>query len=131
MRLKRGCGAQVVRLAPLAQGEPVAGQALGRKRQEAYNRVVYCRCRVLGRAAIRPGLTFVAREKSVHPLLGVFGMVGGLELIIVMLVMMLLFGHRLPSVMRSLGQGITEFKKGIRDDQANPDKSITHDKDEH
>ena len=58
-------------------------------------------------------------------------MVGGLELIIVMLVMMLLFGHRLPSVMRSLGQGITEFKKGIKDDQTNPDKSITHDKDEH
>ena len=26
---------------------------------------------------------------------------------------LLLFGNRLPSVMRSLGQGVTEFKKGI------------------
>ena len=29
------------------------------------------------------------------------------------LVVLLLFGNRMPSVMRSLGQGITEFKKGI------------------
>lgn len=28
-------------------------------------------------------------------------------------VMLLLFGNRLPSVMRSLGEGITEFKKGM------------------
>jgi Sec-independent protein translocase protein TatA len=27
---------------------------------------------------------------------------------------LLLFGNRLPSVMRSLGVGITEFKKGIK-----------------
>lgn len=28
-------------------------------------------------------------------------------------VMLLLFGNRLPSVMRDLGKGITEFKKGM------------------
>jgi sec-independent protein translocase protein TatA len=28
-------------------------------------------------------------------------------------IVLLLFGNRLPSVMRSLGQGVTEFKKGL------------------
>lgn len=31
------------------------------------------------------------------------------------LVAFMLFGNRLPSVMRSLGQSITEFKKGFDD----------------
>ena len=43
-----------------------------------------------------------------------FGMPGGWELIVVLVVVLLLFGNRLPSVMRSLGIGITEFKKGIQ-----------------
>ncbi len=29
-------------------------------------------------------------------------------------VLLLLFGNRLPSVMRSLGQGVVEFKKGLQ-----------------
>ncbi len=49
-------------------------------------------------------------------LLGVFfGMPGWVELLIVGGIALLLFGHRLPGVMRSLGKGITEFKKGIND----------------
>lgn len=35
------------------------------------------------------------------------------ELIIIALVILVLFGHRLPSVMRSLGRGVTEFKRGV------------------
>jgi sec-independent protein translocase protein TatA len=38
---------------------------------------------------------------------------GGPELIIVAFVALLLFGNRLPSVMRSLGKSVTEFKKGV------------------
>ena len=34
-------------------------------------------------------------------------------MIVVGLIALLLFGNRLPSVMRSLGQGVTEFKKGL------------------
>jgi sec-independent protein translocase protein TatA len=53
-----------------------------------------------------------------------FGM-GPLELTAVALVVLLLFGNRLPSVMRSLGVGITEFKKGIRGEGVtDPDASI-------
>ncbi|GIW88021.1 MAG: Sec-independent protein translocase protein TatA [Isosphaeraceae bacterium] len=37
----------------------------------------------------------------------------GPELLIVALVVLLIFGNRLPSVMRSLGRSVTEFKKGI------------------
>jgi sec-independent protein translocase protein TatA len=46
--------------------------------------------------------------------LAIFGAPGWPELMIVGLVVLLLFGNRLPSVMRSLGIGITEFKKGIK-----------------
>lgn len=47
-------------------------------------------------------------------LLGYFGMPGPLELLIVGIVVLLLFGNRLPSVMRSMGRGIVEFKKGVQ-----------------
>jgi sec-independent protein translocase protein TatA len=43
-------------------------------------------------------------------------MTSGVEILILLVVILLLFGHRLPSVMRSMGQGITEFKKGLRGD---------------
>ena len=40
--------------------------------------------------------------------------VGPIELLIIGVVILLLFGNRLPSVMRSLGQGMVEFKKGVQ-----------------
>ena len=43
------------------------------------------------------------------------GMPGVFELIIVAGIILLLFGKRLPSAMRSLGQSIVEFKKGINE----------------
>ena len=36
------------------------------------------------------------------------------HLLIFGFIALLLFGNRLPSVMRSLGQGIVEFKKGLQ-----------------
>jgi len=39
---------------------------------------------------------------------------GPWELLIVGGVVFLLFGHRLPSMMRSLGAGVVEFKKGMQ-----------------
>jgi sec-independent protein translocase protein TatA len=38
---------------------------------------------------------------------------GTTELLILGLVVLLLFGNRLPATMRSLGQSLTEFKKGL------------------
>ena len=37
-----------------------------------------------------------------------------MEVLVVGLIVLLLFGNRLPSVMRSLGQGMVEFKKGVQ-----------------
>ncbi len=43
-----------------------------------------------------------------------FGMPGGWEWIIILIVAILIFGKRLPEVMKSLGKGIVEFKKGVK-----------------
>jgi sec-independent protein translocase protein TatA len=40
--------------------------------------------------------------------------IGPLELGVVLLIVLLLFGNRLPGVMRSMGQGLVEFKKGMQ-----------------
>jgi sec-independent protein translocase protein TatA len=47
------------------------------------------------------------------PALFAFGF-SGWEIIVVLFVIVLLFGNRLPGLMRSLGQGVVEFKKGVR-----------------
>lgn len=44
-----------------------------------------------------------------------FGLPNGWEWIIILVVILLLFGHRLPGMARSLGSGITEFKRGLKD----------------
>lgn len=46
------------------------------------------------------------------------------QILIVGLVVLLLFGNRLPSVMRSLGEGITEFKKGIKGGETDPNANL-------
>lgn len=52
-------------------------------------------------------------EAVIAMLLAMFG-VGVQELLVVMVIALLLFGHRLPSMMRNLGRGVTEFKKGVQ-----------------
>ena len=39
--------------------------------------------------------------------------IGHWEILLIVLVIFILFGHRLPSVMRSLGRGVVEFKEGM------------------
>jgi len=43
-----------------------------------------------------------------------FSMPGGWEWFIILIVALLIFGKRLPDVMKSLGKGIVEFKKGVK-----------------
>lgn len=45
-------------------------------------------------------------------ILGIFAP-GPVELVVIAVVILLLFGNRLPGVMRSLGRGVVEFKKGV------------------
>ncbi len=46
-------------------------------------------------------------------LLAFIGSPGPMEMLIIGIVAILLFGNRLPSVMRSLGRGFVEFKRGL------------------
>ncbi len=60
------------------------------------------------------------------------GFAGGYELVIIAGIALLLFGHRLPSVMRSLGRGVVEFKRGVagvEDDLDDGRKPVAHDED--
>lgn len=41
--------------------------------------------------------------------------VGPLEILVIGGVVLLLFGNRLPSVMRSMGRSVVEFKKGVNE----------------
>ncbi len=43
-----------------------------------------------------------------------FGAPGLPEILIVCFIVLLLFGKRLPGVMRSLGRSVVEFKKGVK-----------------
>jgi sec-independent protein translocase protein TatA len=49
----------------------------------------------------------------------------GPELIIVGFVALLIFGNRLPGVMRSLGKSVTEFKKGVSGIEEDLDTATT------
>ncbi|REJ67184.1 MAG: twin-arginine translocase TatA/TatE family subunit [Planctomycetota bacterium] len=56
-----------------------------------------------------------------------FGFSGPWELILIAGIVLLLFGNRLPGVMRSLGRGVVEFKKGVSgiEDQTEAGESQT------
>src|SRR3954466_6552232 len=78
----------------------------------------YCRMirRVLGlRCVVRNGR--IRSEEEV-----VMGRIGGGELLLIALIALLIFGAgRLSDIGKGLGEGIKNFKKGIKDDTAPPD----------
>ncbi len=58
-----------------------------------------------------------------NALFGFMG-IGPPELLILCVVLLLLFGNRLPSMMRSLGRSVIEFKKGVQGiDEESEEKS--------
>jgi len=51
---------------------------------------------------------------ALSPVFGFFpGAPGPMEMMIILVIAVLLFGKRLPEVGRSLGKGLMEFKKGV------------------
>ena len=46
--------------------------------------------------------------------IGWFGIPGGFEWIIILVIALLIFGKRLPGTMRSIGKGFVELKKGLK-----------------
>ncbi len=57
------------------------------------------------------------------PLAVFLSMPGPMEMLIIGVIVLLLFGNRLPSTMRSLGRGIVEFKKGVQGIEDEVDKA--------
>ena len=49
---------------------------------------------------------------------------GPVELIIILVIAVLLFGRRLPEIARGLGKSITEFKKGVKETQDEVDDIV-------
>lgn len=62
-----------------------------------------------------------------------FGMPGGMEWMVLLVLGLLIFGRRLPEVGRSLGRGIVEFKRGIKgiDDDIDEESSKPAERIEH
>ncbi len=52
-----------------------------------------------------------------------FGGLGPTEIIILLVIVLLLFGGRkIPELMRGVGKGISEFKQGVKDPTEDTDK---------
>lgn len=49
------------------------------------------------------------------PMLGFLPSMGPFEWIVILIICLLLFGHKLPAVARSLGSSVNEFKKGTKE----------------
>ena len=56
-----------------------------------------------------------------NPLFAVTGPIG---LLVILLVVLLLFGNRLPMLMRSLGRSVNEFKRGIGETDDDDDEHL-------
>ncbi len=54
--------------------------------------------------------------------------IGTWEMLVIGGICLLFFGNRLPSVMRSLGKSVTEFKKGVSGIEDDVDQAVTADK---
>jgi sec-independent protein translocase protein TatA len=50
-----------------------------------------------------------------------FGPIGFTELVIILVIILLLFGGRLPNMMRNLGKGVSSFKKGLNEGKDDDD----------
>jgi len=49
---------------------------------------------------------------------------GPVELIIILVIAVLLFGRRLPEIARGLGKSLTEFKKGVKEVEETKDELV-------
>jgi sec-independent protein translocase protein TatA len=61
--------------------------------------------------------------ESLMMVLGLFGPIGVSELLIILLILILLFGARkIPDLARGLGEGIRNFRSGMKETENNDDE---------
>ena len=59
----------------------------------------------------------------------ILGGIGATEIIFVLIIVVLLFGgKKIPELMKGLGQGISEFKKASKPDEENSEKKLPENK---
>ena len=55
-----------------------------------------------------------------------FGRIGPVEIILILIVLLLLFGaKRIPEIARSLGKSLSQFKRGLRDTECDSSEDHT------
>ena len=64
---------------------------------------------------------------TLHHTLAIFGLPGGSEWIILLVLGLLIFGRRLPEVGRNMARSIVEFKKGLRNIESEVDDASNND----
>jgi len=69
-------------------------------------------------------LPALAGPISQQPVVAFIPSFSPMEIMVILVIALLLFGKRLPEVMRSMGRGVVEFKKGIRgvEDEVNAEQ---------
>ncbi len=59
-----------------------------------------------------------------HYILAFGGLASHWELLVVLAVLLLLFGRRLPEIARSMGRSLTEFKRGLHEAEETKDEFV-------
>jgi TatA/E family protein of Tat protein translocase len=51
---------------------------------------------------------------------------GGWEVLALLVIALLMFGHKIPGMARNLGRGVGEFKQGLREGNDREDTKVAH-----